>query len=173
MTSCVTPLSVQTLMLSRTLKGDMLRGFDEIQQRVDSEHAQSESLSAEREALADKAKDLEARVVVLEGSTTICGCFRANLEIEVWVEWEISHSVAHVAWEAMEAFEGGNGGLRGRGGRSQRRASSTVPQRGDGCHPWVSLSHREGVPACRSGLREPLREGHLDDGLFYPTKGRV
>lgn len=42
---------MQTLMLSRALEGDVLRGFDEIQKRVDSEHAQGELLSKECEQL--------------------------------------------------------------------------------------------------------------------------
>ena len=53
-------------MLSRTLEGDILRGYAEIQGRVDSRHAQNERLSTECSALAEKAKGLEARVVELE-----------------------------------------------------------------------------------------------------------
>lgn len=52
-----------TLMLSCALEGDVSRGFDEIQKRVDSEHARSEALSTqcdqlrvERASLAKKAK---------------------------------------------------------------------------------------------------------------------
>lgn len=57
-------------MLSRTLKGVISCDFDEIQRRVDSEHAQREALSTKCEALIDKAKALDAKVAELEGEHT-------------------------------------------------------------------------------------------------------
>lgn len=60
-------------MMSRTLEGDVLSGFDEIQNRVDSEHAQGETLrakceqvQAKSEALPEKVRALEAWVAELE-----------------------------------------------------------------------------------------------------------
>lgn len=69
--------SAQTLMLSRTLEGNILRGYAEIQGQVDAEHARSETLSVERSALAKRAKGLEARVAELEVECR-------NLKEEVW-----------------------------------------------------------------------------------------
>lgn len=57
----------QTLMLSRAIEGDILRGYTEIQGSIDSEHMRDESLSAERSALAERAKGLETRIAELEG----------------------------------------------------------------------------------------------------------
>lgn len=59
-------------MLSRTLEGDVLRSFDDIQERVKSKHARGEALRAEceqacgHEALVEKARALEAWVAELE-----------------------------------------------------------------------------------------------------------
>ena len=57
----------QTLMLMLALDDDISGGgFATIQKRVDTEHAHSKVLSAERDALADRVRALEARVVGLE-----------------------------------------------------------------------------------------------------------
>lgn len=54
-------------MLSRALEGDIHHGYVEIQERVDSEHTQNESLCSEHLALAERTKELEAWVTKLEG----------------------------------------------------------------------------------------------------------
>lgn len=90
-----------------------MHALAKIQGRVDSEHAWSESLSAKRAALAERAKGLEVRVAELEGECrdlqeeirTLRGV-RAILETEIKAERELLHSMALVTWDAMESLEG-------------------------------------------------------------------
>lgn len=77
-------LLTQTLTLMRALDDDISRGFAEIQKQVDAEHARSGALSTERDALAERVKTLETRVVGLEEEHTVlrtmCGLCAASEE---------------------------------------------------------------------------------------------
>lgn len=92
-------------MLSRTLEGDILREFAEIKGQVDAEHARSETLSAERSALAKRAKGLEARVAELEvecrdlqEEVWMLRSVRTILEAKIEAERQLSNTVALATW---------------------------------------------------------------------------
>lgn len=57
-------------MLSQAIDDDILRGFAEIQKRIDTKHAQSGALSAEHDSLAERVKCFEDRVTGLETEHT-------------------------------------------------------------------------------------------------------
>lgn len=69
-------LCAQTLILSRALKFDVNHAYEEIQKKVDAEHARNEVLNSERDALLKKVEGLEAKVKEFESE-------RASLRIEV------------------------------------------------------------------------------------------
>lgn len=94
-------------MLSHALDGDVAHSFSEIPERVNSKHAQGEALHAEceqvrmeHEALAEKARALEARVFELDedhrtlrGDVATLRSVRGELELEVQAEREFPRSV--------------------------------------------------------------------------------
>lgn len=60
-----------TLLLLQALDDHISRGFTKIQKKVNAEHARSEALGTEHDALAERVKTLEAQVVGLEEERTI------------------------------------------------------------------------------------------------------
>lgn len=91
-------------MLSRVLKGDIHRSFDEVQGQVNTKQEEIRALFEECSALAAKVEALEARAVTLDWEPTELKdtdwrleSARTILEEEVWMEKDLSFSVAQAA----------------------------------------------------------------------------
>lgn len=134
-------------------------------------HAQSASLSSKRDALAARAKELEAKVAKLEREhcglreelPTLHGIW-VDLETKIEPKRELSQSMARAMWKVMEALEGAVADLR----VVPPPLKHTVGE----LDVTLKLLHRVGE-VCTDGphLRLPLREGGLDGGARIPAEG--